>query len=417
LQLSALCKHEPFLRQLSWAAFGQLATAIGLLAGIRLLTEYVPPAVYGNVALLLGLTSFCYSLFSTPLFQALLRFYPDARRSDEIGLLKSTIFKLAKKAMLYAIFLFTAGGLIYGFMSGTSRWLGALLAAILVVDVYKILQTGLLNAKRRQREYALWNMAETWGRPVCAVFLVISFEASASHVLIGYLTASLLILWYFRPEPEPEKTWSPERRKVLLGEICRYALPLVPSSLVCGVNSLCDRYIIGGLLGYEQVGVYAAVSGLMVRPFILACGIIEQSVRPIYFDSVAAGDGRNKAILRKWMLLATAICTAGFLTIVGLRQQVVDILLAQKYRSIVDLIPWLALGYACYAITFIYENIFYAHKKTGTVFRINIIMAFMTVIVTLAMTYKYKLLGAAVSVPLLYGMKILLLRYYARKIE
>src|SRR5208282_5322246 len=110
--------------------------------------------------------------FHAPLFQASLRFYSDAQKRNQVGLLRLTIFDLAHKTLLPIVLLFVFGGVSYGFYTGTSWWFGLLLAAILIVDVYKNLETGFLNAARRQREYAWWNVAETWGRPICAIVLV-----------------------------------------------------------------------------------------------------------------------------------------------------------------------------------------------------------------------------------------------------
>lgn len=408
------------LKQLTWAAFGQIASAIGLIVGIRLLTEFVPPAVYGNVTILLGIGAFCYAIFHAPLFQASLRFYPDAQKRGQVGLLRSTIFDLAHKTLFPLAFLFVVGGVSYGFYAGTSWWFGLLLAAILIVDVYKNLETGLLNAARKQRECALWNVAETWGRPICAIILVSRFQASAGLILFGYLCASLPIYCYFRLTGKLERgevlLTGSERRNDLLKEIYRYALPLVPAALIGGIYSLSDRYIVGGMLGLEQLGIFAAVSGLMARPFIIMCGIIEQSLRPLYFERVVAENGSGDGILRRWLLLASGICVAGLILVVVLRYQVINILLAAKYRSSVNLIPWLAVGYASYAISFIYENVFHAYNKTVAILKINIAMAILTVLVAMLLTYNFRLSGAAVSVTVVYLTRLIILRYSANKI-
>lgn len=408
------------LRQLSWAAFGQIASAIGLIVGIRLLTEFVTPAVYGKVTILLGLGAFCYAIFQAPLFHASLRFYSDAQKRGQVGLLRLIIFELAHKTLFPVALLFVVGGVSYGYYAGTSWWFGLLLAAILILDVYKNLETGLLNAARRQRECALWNTGETWGRPICAIILVSCFQASAGLILLGYLCASLPIYCYFRLagklEGDEVLLTGSDRRNDLLKEIYRYALPLVPSALIGGIYSLSDKYIVGGMLGLEQVGIFAAVSGLMARPFIIMCGIIEQSLRPVYFERVVAGNVSGEEILRKWLLLASGICVAGLFMVIALRYQVINILLAPKYRSSVKLVPWLAVGYACYAVSFIYENVFHAYNKTVAILKINIVMAILTVLVTMLLTYNYRLLGAAVSVTIVYMLRLILLRYSANRI-
>lgn len=138
-------------------------------------------------------------------------------------------------------------------------------------------------------------------------------------------------------------------------------------------------------------------------------------MRPIYFDSVASESSESKVILRKWLLFASGICVSGILLVIALRHQIVNLVLAPKYRSIVDLLPWLALGYACYSISFIYENVFYAYNKTVVIFKINILMAVITVLATLIMTCTYGLSGAAISVVIINILKLVLLRYCSLK--
>jgi len=55
------------------------------LVGLRLLTEYLEPAVFGFATLLLGVVILGKVSRSTALMQAVLRYYPDSRsaaRSD-----------------------------------------------------------------------------------------------------------------------------------------------------------------------------------------------------------------------------------------------------------------------------------------------------------------------------------------------
>ncbi len=63
------------LKEVAWAGFGKIAAALGMLVGIRLLTEKVPKEVYGTVSLLIGLITLGNNLFAAPLLQAAQRFH------------------------------------------------------------------------------------------------------------------------------------------------------------------------------------------------------------------------------------------------------------------------------------------------------------------------------------------------------
>ena len=61
-----LLKQKKIFGDALWVLFGQLASAIALLAGTRVLTELVEPRVFGQVALLNGFVALGVTLFSYP---------------------------------------------------------------------------------------------------------------------------------------------------------------------------------------------------------------------------------------------------------------------------------------------------------------------------------------------------------------
>ena len=78
----------------SWVVVGRIATGMGTLLGVRLLTEFLEPSVYGAIVLMLGLTALGQGFFCRPLMQAAYQFYPGMASSDDVRLLRRTIYKL-----------------------------------------------------------------------------------------------------------------------------------------------------------------------------------------------------------------------------------------------------------------------------------------------------------------------------------
>ena len=72
-----LLKEKQLFGDAFWALFGQLASAIALLAGTRILTELVTPDIYGQVALLNGFVALGVALFSYPFICAGMRLLPE----------------------------------------------------------------------------------------------------------------------------------------------------------------------------------------------------------------------------------------------------------------------------------------------------------------------------------------------------
>ena len=62
-------------------------------------------------------------------------------------------------------------------------------------------------------------------------------------------------------------------------------------------------------MGVEEAGLYAALYGVVSRPFLMAGGMFEAWMRPIYYEAVATQDAdREKRMLHLWM--GAVVCAA-----------------------------------------------------------------------------------------------------------
>jgi len=151
-------------------ASGQLAQAIAMLVGIRLLSELISPKVYGTVTLLMGTVLLGRQIFGFPFLQAALRFYPEALQANFLPqlrrIIKSYLFTIiAGYTILYLI-----GGLIYSnFNNSISYYLFIISSALLCFEVACVLETDLFNAARMQRHFVVIQVLHSWSRPLFAV--------------------------------------------------------------------------------------------------------------------------------------------------------------------------------------------------------------------------------------------------------
>ncbi len=77
-----------------WVLLGQVASASASLVGVRLLTEFTRPEVFGEVNLWLGLALLGRDLFCMPLVQATLRFYAEVAGIDEVARLRHLVSRV-----------------------------------------------------------------------------------------------------------------------------------------------------------------------------------------------------------------------------------------------------------------------------------------------------------------------------------
>ena len=388
-----------------WAAGGKIGTAVGVMVGIRLLTEYVQPGVYGTVSLLLGVATLSSNMFTAPLMLAAQRFYPEAKEAGTIEQLRSTVKKMLGGVLIVLAVVVLGAGAIWSRQTGSSYMVFPLLLLLLILMAGRTLELSLLNAARRQKAYAVWQVAEAWAKPMLAVGAVVLLGSRPEAVLICYAAAvgGIILILHWKGVKLEGKSKARERApldKKVVKELMHYALPLLPLAIVGWVNSMGDRFIIGGMLGIKEVGIYAAGYGLMSMPFRNVQGVIGQTLRPVYFQAVASGKERQQVkLLRGWLASTAFICALGVVGVFLLKDVIVQLLLAEEYRGCSALLGWLAGGVAVQAVGQVFETILYGYKRTGYVLAAHSVGAGVCLAAVVVMVHYMGLKGAALACP------------------
>ncbi len=385
-----------------WVAVGQGFAAIGLLVGMRLLTEVVPPRVFGTVALLLAIATLGYNFLYSPLLSAGTRFYSEAAASHQLPELRRSLKRLLLRATFGLILLSLAASMIYSAGRGLSAWMFLALAGLMALDAARALEVNLLIAARRQRPAAIWSAAEAWGRPAVAFLAVTTWGVSPERVLAGYAAASAVCYVVFVLTTPREGIVLAQRQAFselqLTRDVLHYALPLMPLALVGWVSSYSDRYVIASILGVERVGIFAAAVGLVSRPFLMAGTVVGQTLRPLYFSAVTAGDrGHARRLFRLWLTVTAAISVAGFGAFVVTGDLIGKLLLAESYRSSLSLLPGIAVGYGLLALANTLGERFLAYKRTRTFMLIHAGMALSYLALSWPLIRRFGLEGAVIA--------------------
>jgi O-antigen/teichoic acid export membrane protein len=407
--------RQQLLREGSWVVLGQVTTTLASLLGVRLLTELLPADVYGEVSLLLGLLLLGQHVLVAPLMQGFFRFYSEYEMRGDLPRLRRIAkrFLTASTTLLLAVLL--VGGLVWSQLRGTPYTVFLLLGGLLLVEVYRSFETVLLWAARRQRPLALYQGTEAWLKVGLALGAVVFFGKYTQAVLAGYVTAEslalagLLLLVRGRSAGLPQPLPAAEE-KALAHEILRFALPIAPVSLANWVNSLSDRYIVGAMLGLEAVGLYAAAYGLTASPFLVAQTVVGQTLSPVYFKAVSAG---NESLARRtflaWACGTAALCCLGTAAVFLLRNWIALFFLGPGYRAGSTLMPWIALGNSIYALCLVWTLRLQGLKRSGHVLWSYVVGGVAAVAITALMTRSFGMLGTAMACPCYFAVIFVML--------
>ena len=394
------------LNEATWSLFGKIVAALGTLVGVRLITEIVPNKTYGTISLLVGAVIFGNNLLAAPLTQAAQRFYSEASLSGKLPSLRKTISISLKLIVALFLIIILSTGAVYIHYSSISYYIFLVLAGFMVVQIFKSFEITFLVAARRQKEVAIWEVIETWAKPLCACLLAVLVSATARSVIAGYFLAVGLILagYYLLPiNVEGFSNVKDDARfdKKLLSEIIIYALPLVPLAFICWIIALGDRYIIGSVLGMKQVGIYSAAYGLISMPFLIIGSAVNQTFRPAYLQAVSAKNlPLEKKLLFNWLIIIILICMVGVGLTWLLKHLIALCFLAAEYRYGAVLMPWIALGIAFQVIAHVFESMLLAYKKTKYILFEQLIGAVVCILSVIVLVRSSGLIGAAFACPI-----------------
>jgi O-antigen/teichoic acid export membrane protein len=369
------------------------------------------PDLYGTVALLLGISAFGFNLFCTPIFQALLRFYPECASVDRVGPLRHTTLSLLLRTTSLLTALFLVAVIAISLATDRIWWDGVMLAAIVGAEAYRTFESTVLAAARRQRPLALWQASEAWARPVFAIVIIWLWGPSSTAVLAGYAIGTVVIAMVFKgllddthPTDEPNR----EQDEGLAREITGYAWPLVPLAFVAWLHAVSDRYLVGMFLDLTSVGVYSATFALAARPITMVNAVLMGAIQPAYYQAVAESQTEQSyRYFFLWCALATTMSLALIALLFLFRAELITLLLAKQYQAGADLLAILALGSMLLSLSQILNAASLAYKKPVFVLISETTSAIATVAVGLPLIWKLGLIGAALMVPGRYMIQLL----------
>jgi O-antigen/teichoic acid export membrane protein len=387
-----------------WVGVGQVAMACGSFAALKLLTTLLSVDEYGRFALLSGLVALGFNLVVGPFLQAVLRFYPEALSSGSVrglrGMARNPIFG---GVTLLALALVLGGAVWTAATQAQISFASYCAAAVfLVADAVRGLEMCLLNAARRQRDYAFRGAADAWVRPLLAFAAIALFGPSLSHALLGYAIGSIAVTLALRArtvrggEPGTQRwqddPWVLENRHGFY----RYAIPLIPLAALNWLMSLGDRYILAGAAGPSAVGTYAAAYALGSQPLIAVNNLVHTTLRPVLYDAVSLGDGaKERRVLRVWLAITVGLAAGGTIACTLFAPLLTRGLLGPRFGDAAEILPWIACAYGFQIVQQSFEVMMFAHGMTRRLMALQGVAAAAATVFYVLLIPRYGALGAA----------------------
>jgi O-antigen/teichoic acid export membrane protein len=142
-----------------------------------------------------------------------------------------------------------------------------------------------------------------------------------------------------------------------LAELARLALPLGPAMLLVALNGTVPRYFVAGHLGSRDLGVFAAISAVVLTGSIIVSAT-GQALSPRLAVEYAIGDRRGfLSLLRKFIFAAAGIGGCGVIVLIVSGKTLLSVLYTPVYADAADVMV-IAMGAS--ALGFVGSTLGYA---------------------------------------------------------
>jgi O-antigen/teichoic acid export membrane protein len=347
-----------FSREGIWILIGHIASGLGLLVLVRVLTEHLDPVQYGQLALGMTVAGLMNQVVMGGVSSGVGRFYSVAAEKGGLGgyLSGSRQLMLFATLAVLSIGLTLLAGLL---LLGYGQWIGltAAILALSIISGYNSSLSGIQIAARQRPVVAFHVGLDAWLKIVLAIGVMLWLGNYSIAVVIGYLVSSLLVTasqLYFLRKLIPSQDAPPVDCSEWIRRIWAYSWPFSVWGIFTWAHQSSDRWALEAFATTQDVGLYTVLFQLGYYPITVATGIIMEFLGPILYQR--SGDAtdplRNASVhrlTRRIVLSSLSLTLIAFLLALGLHERVFHLLVAKEYRSLSFLLPWMVLAGGLFA--------------------------------------------------------------------
>ncbi len=353
-----MSRFKRLAREGVWIVIGQIVAVAGTLALVRVLTEYLNPVQYGQLALGLTIAGLVNQVVLGGIIAGIGRYYSIAAEYKDLGgFLHATFYLLAYATAVVAIIgLIIVLGLYW---LDYIHWIGMVMAALVfsVLSSYNATLSSIQNAARQRAVVAFHGGLDAWLKIGLAVGIMLWLGVSSTSVIIGYACSSLLNvvsqLFFLRrtiiPQRPPTRNrhqWAPQ--------IWAFSVPFTTFGGFTWMQQVSDRWALQAFATASDVGQYAVLFQLGYTPIALITGVAISFFGPILYQRSgdATDQGRNANVHRiSWQItyLSLVVTVLGFGITFVLHEWLFGLLVAPEYMGSSHLLPWVVLAGGIFA--------------------------------------------------------------------
>ena len=400
-----LARFRRLLKEGSWVVFGQVVAFSGALAQVKILTEYLEPSQYGQLALGLTIATLINQSVMAGVTPGIGRFYAVAAERNDTSAYMYASQKMMSLATLFVIFLaFVLVGILI--FLDYEIWICLTLAAFAyaIFSAYSGAVSSVQNAARQRSVVAIHNGLNAWLMIGLAVLCLIWLGSTSASVAIGFAISTLLITssqliflrrligpWYLNKEGLLHNNWSKE--------IWTYSTPFLIWGLFGWAQQSSSRWALGLYSSTSDVGFFAVLSQLGYAPLVLLTTLSLTFLTPILFaragDATDTVRNANVSILMIRMILGGIFIAISATTFTYFfHEQIFRFLVNEKYWLNSYYLPYMTLAGGVFSTAQVVATLPMSLNRPKKLLGPSIISSLVGIITSFVGVYYFSIQGA-----------------------
>jgi O-antigen/teichoic acid export membrane protein len=394
-----------------WILVGQTASILGSLALIRLLTEHLNSALYGEWALCLTLVAVVNQVVLGGIAAGIARYFSIAVEADDLqGFLNDARMVIGRATAI--VFLVASIGFIGLAIWNKTDWLlnGAVVLVFALLNGFSSCLNAIQAAARAHKSVAISTGASPWLTGVLIIVLMRQYQSSVLVVTVAYAMGAFLILFhqliFFKKNLPKERQatvhMSPSNWS---GLILNFSLPISLFGVFTWLQQASDRWALEHLSSTEAVGQYAVLFQLGFTPGALLIGLVTQFLGPILYQlSGTTNDMKRNQQVHTLALRAVGLSL--FVTFVlfsgalFFHLSLFKLVTANQYWVVSSYLPWMVLAGGLFSAGQLLALKFMSEIKVRTITNIKITTSSAGIIINILGAYIWGLPGVVAALVL-----------------
>ena len=344
-----------------WVSLGQIIGVIGTIVLIKLLTNVLSVADYGNFALWLSFVGIATNVVFGGISPGVNRYYSIEYKGKKIASYIGAVNELSKYGVAILLLLLLFSSVLISQLNlivkqETLFWLGLYSIGM---ALYGMLN-GLLNTADLRREFAACKIMEPWLKALILIYYISGeIHLNITNILIIYSVATIVVIVfqiytvYIKLDTNGRVENSEKIR--IKKEIVYYSKVFLVTSLLFWVLRASDRWILEIFSETEHVAYYALLYQIGFAPTILIGSIVLNYLMPIIFTN-SRGEKDNYIENIKLLFNYCAVVIVSIMLALDIMGESIVLLVSNdSFIGISSYIKWFFLAGSLYVFSQLLE--------------------------------------------------------------